>query len=106
MSGTELAPAKGPTMESWLGLGPRLELAQAQPASSSNPDERSTEFVPVEGGRDTTSAETLLVIAYCVLWVVMFWFVFSTWKRQGTMEARLADLDRRLESARGDSPES
>ncbi|HMR04878.1 MAG TPA: CcmD family protein [Polyangiaceae bacterium] len=93
------------SMGSWLGLQPRLELAQV-PANSANPEERATEFVPVEGGRESTSAEALLIVAYCILWVVLFWFVFSTWKRQGQLETRLADLDRRLARARDDAPES
>jgi CcmD family protein len=96
---------KADGLEGWLGMQPRLEIAQT-PANSSNPEERATEFVPVEGGRESTSAEALLIVAYCILWVVLFWFVFSTWKRQGQLEARLSDLDRRLERARDDAPES
>ncbi|MEZ4223733.1 MAG: CcmD family protein [Polyangiaceae bacterium] len=88
-------------IEGLLGLSPRLLVAQI-PAGSAAPGERATEFVPVQGGRDSTSAEALLVVAYCILWVVVFWFVMSTWKRQGKLEARLEELQSKL--ARNEAP--
>jgi hypothetical protein len=61
---------------------------------TSDPSSRSQEFVPVEGGGDTTSAELLLVIAYLVMWAVLLAFVGLGWRRQKTIETRLAELER------------
>jgi hypothetical protein len=61
---------------------------------TSEPSSRSQEFVPVEGGGDTTSAELLLVIAYLVMWAVLLAFVGLGWRRQQKIETRLAELER------------
>lgn len=65
-------------------------------ASQIAPDNRSTEFVAVEGGGETTSASSLLVSAYIVMWALLLGFLFLTWRRQQRIEARLAELDRAL----------
>jgi CcmD family protein len=63
------------------------------------PEDRSTEFVAVQGGGNTTSAEALLVTAYIVMWALLLLFVFFTWRRQQKMEARVIDLERALSQA-------
>ena len=65
-------------------------------ASQTAPENRSTEFVAVQGGADTTSASTLLVSAYVVMWALLLGFLFLTWRRQQRIEARLEELDRAL----------
>jgi hypothetical protein len=60
------------------------------------PEERSTEFVPIEGGNEGTSAEHLLVAAYLLMWAALVAFIFLTWRRQGRIEARLSELDQTL----------
>jgi hypothetical protein len=55
-----------------------------------------TEFVPFEGGEETTSAELLLVIAYLVMWGLLLAFVGLGWRRQQRLEARLGDLERNV----------
>lgn len=57
------------------------------------PEERSTEFVPVEGGTEGTSAEHLLVAAYLLMWAALVFFIWITWRRQGRIEGRLSELD-------------
>jgi hypothetical protein len=57
------------------------------------PEERSTEFVPVEGGTEGTSAEHLLVAAYLLMWAALVSFIWLTWRRQSRIEARLSELD-------------
>jgi hypothetical protein len=59
-----------------------------------DPSSRSQEFVPVQGGGDTTSAELLLVIAYLVMWAILLGFVGLGWRRQAKLETRLAELER------------
>jgi CcmD family protein len=73
---------------------------QATPDSRSTPESRSTEFVAVEGGPETTSANTLLVVAYAAMWALVFGFLLLSLRRQRQIEQRLAELDRAL-AARG-----
>ncbi len=73
---------------------------QSSPDSTvRTPESRSTEFVPVEGGSEGTSAGTLLVTAYFVMWAVLLGFLFMTWRRQGRIEQRMAELDAELRRA-------
>ncbi len=69
---------------------------QTTPAA---PESRATEFVPVEGGAETTSAEALLLTAYIVFWAIFFGFLVLSWRKLGGVERRLNDLNRALEQA-------
>jgi hypothetical protein len=60
------------------------------------PSARATEFVPVEGAAETTSAEALLVVAYVVMWLLLLGFLGLGWRRQKRLEARLGDLERNV----------
>ena len=69
-------------------------------SAAKTPESRSTEFVAVQGGRETTSAETLLVTAYFVMWALLLGFIFLTWRKQGRIEGRIEKLSadlRRME---------
>ncbi len=55
------------------------------------------EFVPVSGGSETTSASSMLVAAYMLLWVVLMLFVALSWKRQRATAARLEAIERSLQ---------
>jgi len=74
-------------------------MSQVQDGKTLTPESRSTEFVPVEGGNDSTSAENLLVAAYLVMWAALVAFILLTWRRQSRIEARLGYLDRALARA-------
>jgi len=65
-------------------------------ATTAEPSSRSTEFVPVEGGTQSTSAELLLVIAYLVMWALLLGFVGLGWRRQAKLENRLSELERHV----------
>ena len=73
-------------------------MTQSQPDSGTltDPSSRSTEFVAVQGGGDTTSAATLLVTAYIVMWALLLGFVFLSWRRQGRVETRISELERSI----------
>jgi len=60
------------------------------------PADRSTEFVAVQGGTESTSAEVLLVAAYLVMWAILLVFLLLTWRKQSRIEARLSELDGEL----------
>jgi hypothetical protein len=75
-------------------------MTHSEPDSGTltDPSARSTEFVAVQGGGETTSAATLLVTAYIVMWALLLGFVFLSWRRQGRVETRLAELEKALTS--------
>ncbi len=68
-------------------------MTSAQQETGKAPEERSTEFVPVQGGNEGTSAAGLLVAAYLVMWAALVAFIFLTWRKQGTLEKRIERLD-------------
>lgn len=62
-------------------------------------ESRSQEFVPVEGGAQTSSsAELLLTIAYVLMWACVFGLVIFTYKRQTRALARLDELEKNVEA--------
>lgn len=61
--------------------------------------DRSTEFQPVTGGAESSSAGGLLTVAYILMWLAVFVFVWLTAKRQKSLEKRLTDLDAALKRA-------
>lgn len=73
-------------------------------ASQAAPDARSTEFVADQGGGEGTSASSLLVSAYVVMWVLLLGFLFMSWRRQQRIESRLTELDKALARARAADP--
>jgi hypothetical protein len=71
-----------------------------EPPSTSSPSERSTEFVPVQGGApEGTSAEALLVAAYLLMWAAVMGFLWLSWRRQGRIEGRISELEGTLRRA-------
>ena len=65
---------------------------------SENPNDRSTEFVAVQGGGDNTSASTLLVTAYVGMWVLLLGFIWLSYRRQTKVKARIGELEKALAS--------
>jgi len=61
--------------------------------------DRSTEFLPVEDSKETSSAAGLLTAAYIVMWMTVFVFVWLTSRRLGGMQSRLDDLEAALKKA-------
>jgi hypothetical protein len=82
-------------------------MTQAQPESAttatlSDPSSRSTEFVAVGAGAETTSAASLLIAAYLLMWGLLFAFVFLSWRRQGRVETRISELEKAIAAGGGD----
>jgi CcmD family protein len=94
-----------------LSLDGKLEaLARSDQPSGDAPkaarpesqgDQRGTEFRSVEGGTESMDGNTLMVEAYAALWLILFGFIFVSWRRQGRMDARIDELERALTSSRG-----
>ncbi len=68
-------------------------------AQTTAPDDRSTEFKPVQGGEEGASAGALLIAAYLVLWGLLLGFLLMSWRRQMRLDARLGELERALAGA-------
>ncbi len=65
-----------------------------------SPNDRATTFQAVQGnGTEQYSGGALLVAAYAVLWVVVFAWVALVWRKQRTLDTRLADLEREIDKA-------
>ena len=60
------------------------------------PDERKGEFRADQGGTESASASTLLVVAYLVMWALLLGFVLLNWRRQSKVDARLSELEGKL----------
>ena len=72
-------------------------LVQEPPTTTSTaPAERATEFQPVQTGGETTSASSLLVTAYLLMWAILLGFVFLGWRRQARVENRISELEKAL----------
>ena len=74
---------------------------QADPATLADPSSRSTEFVAVQGGGETTSAASLLIAAYVLMWVLLLGFVLLSWRRQGRVETRISELEKAIAAGGG-----
>jgi hypothetical protein len=74
-------------------------LAAAVAGAQTAPPEtgqRSTEFRAVEGGTEMVSGGTLLVEAYCALWLILLTFLFVSWRRQAHIDRRVDELEKAL----------
>jgi hypothetical protein len=60
--------------------------------------DRSTEFKAVDGGQ-TRDGGMLMVEAYAVLWIILMAWIFFLWRKQGTLNSRLDDLERAIDKA-------
>ncbi len=69
-----------------------MNAQNAAPAASS----RASEFVPVEGGTETTSGGMLLVVAYLLMWALLLGFLGLGWRRQKQLETRLSELEKQV----------
>jgi hypothetical protein len=77
---------------------------EQKPTTTGAPGDRATEFVPDQGGNDSTSASGLLVTAYVVMWAILLGVILLTWRRQQRIDARLKELERALEAAEKAAP--
>ncbi|HTV22847.1 MAG TPA: hypothetical protein VMG12_29355 [Polyangiaceae bacterium] len=61
------------------------------------PSERSTQFVPVEGGTSNASdAGTFMVAAYVLMWLCTVFFILHTWRKTRSVEARMSELQKAI----------
>ena len=61
------------------------------------PEDRSTEFVAVEGGApETTSAGTFMVAAYVLMWLCTVLFILHTWRKMRGVQNRMDELQKAI----------
>jgi len=73
------------------------EQTQPQPSS---PDSRATDFKAVEGGAgEQYSGSTLLVEAYSAIWLILFFWLVSLWRKQSALSVRLSGLESAIDRA-------
>lgn len=61
------------------------------------PQDRSTQFVPVEGGGPpATDAGTFMVVAYVLMWLCTVLFIFNTWRRTRGIQQRIDELHKAI----------
>jgi len=80
------------------GLGPDVRNPGIEArAVEASPESRVTQFVAVSGpNQESTSATTMLVTAYSLFWLLLFGFVWMTWRRQQQLTSRLQQLESQL----------
>jgi hypothetical protein len=62
-----------------------------------NPESRSTQFVPVEGGgTETTDAGTFMVAAYVLMWLCTLLFILHTWRKMRGVQTRVEELQKAI----------
>ena len=75
-----------------------LSAVQQQP-----PKAATDEYVPVDptAQQEQLPAAPLVMGAYAVVWVAVVLYLWSIWRRLGTVEREIAQISRRLESGGG-----
>lgn len=69
-------------------------LTSSAPAAVS-PQDRATQFVPVESGApQADNAGTFLVLAYVLMWLATVLFIFQTWRKMRGVQTRLEELQK------------
>ena len=79
-------------------------LAPAAPAAGGmhgdQPQPPQEEFVPIDQvpPEDQLPAAPLLIAAYAVVWLIVFGYLWSLWRRQSAVEQEMRELSRRADA--------
>jgi CcmD family protein len=83
--------------------GSRALGASAQQPSPQQPTAAQEGFVPVDQlpqAQDTIPAPRLVGAAYAFVWLALFVYLWSIWRRLSTVERELQAVSRRVEGSR------
>lgn len=78
----------------------------ASSATAFQPPAGQSEFVPVSSlpPAEQLPAAPLLIAAYAFVWVAVFVYVWSVWRRLGRVETDMQALQKRIGRAGGSAP--
>jgi CcmD family protein len=78
-------------------------LLAAAPVAALQPTGGQSEFVPVSSLPPTEQlpAAPLLIAAYAFVWLAVFVYVWSVWRRLGRVESEMRALERRVDRPGG-----
>ena len=64
------------------------------------PQPAQEEFVPIDQvpPEDQLPAAPLLIAAYAVVWLIVFGYLWSLWRRQSAVEQEMRELARRADA--------
>jgi hypothetical protein len=75
-------------------------MTHTQETLETSPDDRATDFRPVEGtAGERYSGSTLLVEAYAAIWLILMVWLVLLWKKQATLTSRLDGLEAAIDRA-------
>ena len=80
------------------------DSAQPQGAGEGGATDRSTSFVPTEGGPEQKNGQTLMVEAYAVIWTILMVWLVILWRKQASLNARLDGLESAIDKASSHLP--
>lgn len=70
-----------------------MNSSQSPTATVGTPQDRATQFVPVEGGSSQTSdAGAFMVAAYVLMWLATVLFILHTWRKTRGIQQRIDEL--------------
>jgi hypothetical protein len=70
-----------------------MNSSQSPTATVGTPQDRSTQFVPVEGGSASTNdAGAFMVAAYVLMWLATVLFILHTWRKTKGIQQRIDEL--------------
>jgi CcmD family protein len=74
-------------------------LLLAPAAFAAQPPEPQSEFTPLSSIPQTEQIPggTMVVVAYAFIWVALFVYVWSIWRRLGKVEGEIRTLERRTQ---------
>ena len=76
-----------------------MTLGSQQTPTGNVPDDRATEFVAVDPGKENYSGPKLVVIAYLAIWVVLMAWILMLWRKSASLSERLEGLERAIDRA-------
>jgi hypothetical protein len=89
-----------PALHAQASPDPAARQTPANPPTAPPPSTAAQEgFVPVEqlpNPQDTIPAPRLVASAYALVWIVLMAYLYSIWRRLGTVKRELDTLSRRL----------
>jgi len=70
-----------------------MNSSQSTTATVGTPQDRATQFLPVEGGgAQTSDAGTFMVAAYILMWLATVLFILHTWRKAKGIQQRIDEL--------------